>query len=141
MSIHFHPLRGREVTRERPECVSILCEVPAELKKTFEVKQGQRITMRTLLNGEEVRRTYSICASPLENEWRVAVKKQEGGLFSTFANEQLKKGDLLDVMPPVGKFYTELDSTQKKNYVAFAAGSGITPVLSLIKTTLLTEPQ
>ena len=141
MSIHFHPLRVKEVTRETPECVSILFEVPEELKKTFEFKQGQSLTMRTFLNGEEVRRTYSICASPMENEWRVAVKKQEGGLFSTFANEQLKKGDLLDVMPPVGKFYTELDPTQKKNYVAFAAGSGITPVLSLIKTTLLTEPQ
>jgi len=141
MSIHFHPLRVKEVTRETPECVSILFEVPEELKKTFEFKQGQSLTMRTFLKGEEVRRTYSICASPLENEWRVAVKKQEGGVFSTFANEQLKKGDLLDVMPPVGKFYTELDPTQKKNYVAFAAGSGITPVLSLIKTTLLTEPQ
>ena len=141
MSIHFHPLRVKEVVRETPECVSVLFEVPAELIKTFTFKQGQSLTMRTILNGEEVRRTYSICASPLENEWRVAVKKQEGGLFSTFANEQLKKGDLVDVMPPVGKFYTELYPTQKKNYVAFAAGSGITPVISLIKTTLLTEPQ
>ena|SRR5687767_10986783 len=141
MSIHFHPLRVKEVTRETPECVSILFEVPAELKKTFEFKQGQSLTMRTFLNGEEVRRTYSICASPLENEWRVAVKKQEGGLFSTYANDQLKKGDQLEVMPPVGKFYTELNPTQKINYVAFAAGSGITPVISLIKTTLLTEPQ
>jgi len=141
MSIHFHPLKVKEVTRETPECVSVLFEVPAELKKTFEFKQGQSLTMRAFINGEEVRRTYSICASPLENEWRVAVKKQEGGLFSTFANEQLKKGDLLDVMPPVGKFYTNLDPTQKKNYVAFAAGSGITPVISLIKTTLFTEPR
>ena len=141
MSIHFHPLRVKEVTRETPECVSVLFEVPPELRKTFEFKQGQSLTMRAFLNGEEVRRTYSICASPLENEWRVAVKKQEGGLFSTFANEQLKKGDLLDVMPPVGKFYTELYPKQKKNYVAFAAGSGITPVISLIKTILLTEPK
>jgi ring-1,2-phenylacetyl-CoA epoxidase subunit PaaE len=96
--------------------------------------------MRTTLNGEEIRRTYSICSSPLDNEWRVAIKKVDGGLFSTFANEQLKKGDTLDVMQPVGKFYTELNPSHKKSYTAFAAGSGITPVLSLIKTTLATEP-
>ena len=87
-----------------------------------------------------VRRTYSLCSSPLDNEWRVAIKRQEGGLFSTFANEQLKKGDRLEVMEPVGKFYTELDPSQKKNYVAISAGSGITPVISIIKTTLRTEP-
>ena len=96
--------------------------------------------MRTNLNGEEIRRTYSICSSPLDKEWRVAVKKVEGGVFSSHANDQLRKGDVLEVMPPVGKFYTELHPTNKKNYLAFAAGSGITPVLSIIKTTLLTEP-
>jgi ring-1,2-phenylacetyl-CoA epoxidase subunit PaaE len=96
--------------------------------------------MRTTIGGEEVRRTYSICSSPLDNEWRVAIKKAEGGLFSGFANELLQKGDILDVMPPVGSFYTELHPSHTKNYVAFAAGSGITPVLSLIKTTLATEP-
>jgi ring-1,2-phenylacetyl-CoA epoxidase subunit PaaE len=96
--------------------------------------------MRTFLNDEEVRRTYSICASPLEKEWRVAIKKQEGGVFSVFANEKLKRGDVLEVMQPVGKFYTDLDPANKKNYVAFAAGSGITPVISIIKTTLGTEP-
>ena len=141
MSIHFHKLVVKEVRRETPECVSVLFDVPEEIKKDFAFKQGQSLTMRTFLNDEEVRRTYSICASPLDNEWRVAIKKQESGLFSGFANEQLKKGDVLEVMPPVGKFYTHLDPQQKKNYVAFAAGSGITPVISIIKTTLRTEPK
>jgi ring-1,2-phenylacetyl-CoA epoxidase subunit PaaE len=141
MSIHFHPLRIKEVRKETPDCVSVLFEIPDSLKANFSFLQGQSLTMRTFLNNEEVRRTYSICSSPIENECRVAIKKVEGGLFSTFANDQLKKGDVLEVMEPVGKFYTELDPSQKKNYVAFAAGSGITPIISLIKTTLATEPQ
>jgi ring-1,2-phenylacetyl-CoA epoxidase subunit PaaE len=141
MSIHFHKLAVKEVKKETPECVSVLFDIPDEVKNDFAFQQGQSLTMRTFLNGEEVRRTYSICASPLDNEWRVAVKKQEGGLFSSFANDELKKGDVLEVMPPVGKFYTPLDPQQKKNYVAFAAGSGITPVISIIKTTLRTEPK
>jgi ring-1,2-phenylacetyl-CoA epoxidase subunit PaaE len=140
MSIHFHPLRIKEVRRETPDCVSVVFDIPVSLHNDFRFYQGQSLTMRTMLNGEEVRRTYSICSSPLDNEWRVAIKKVTGGLFSTFANEQLKKGDILDVMQPVGKFYTELNPSKKKNYTAFAAGSGITPVLSLIKTTLATEP-
>ena len=141
MSIHFHKLVIKEIRKETPECISVLFDVPHEIKKDFLFKQGQSLTMRTFLNGEEVRRTYSICSSPLDNEWRVAIKKQEGGLFSGFAHEQLKKDDVLEVMPPVGKFYTQLDPQQKKNYVAFAAGSGITPVISIIKTTLRTEPK
>lgn len=140
MSIHFHRLTVKDIKKETPECVSVLFDVPAELKKDFQFRQGQSLTMRTTINGEEVRRTYSICSSPLENQLKVAIKKVEGGLFSGFANEKLKKGDILDVMQPVGKFYTELNPAQKKNYLAFAAGSGITPVLSLIKTTLATEP-
>ena len=141
MSIHFHKLAVKEVRKETPECVSVLFDIPEEIKHEFTFKQGQSLTLRVFLNGEEVRRTYSICASPLDDEWRVAVKKQESGLFSTFANEQLKKGDVIEVMPPVGKFYTQLDPQQKKTYVAFAAGSGITPVMSIIKTTLRTEPK
>jgi ring-1,2-phenylacetyl-CoA epoxidase subunit PaaE len=140
MSIHFHPLRIKEIRKETTECVSVVFEIPPALRNDFIFNQGQSLTMRTTLNGEEVRRTYSICSSPLDNEWRVAIKKVDGGLFSTFANEQLKKGDTLDVMQPVGKFYTELNPSHKKRYTAFAAGSGITPVLSLIKTTLATEP-
>lgn len=139
MSIHFHTLRIKEIKKETPDCVSVLFEIPENLKKDFEFKQGQSLTMRTSIGNEEVRRTYSICSSPLDNEVRVAIKKCEGGLFSSFANEDLKKGDELEVMEPVGKFYTDLHPGQKKSYLAFAAGSGITPVLSLIKTTLATE--
>lgn len=139
MSIHFHPLRIQEIRQETPECVSLVFEIPEQLKKRFQFKQGQSLTMRTTLRNEEIRRTYSICSSPLDNEVRVAIKKVNGGLFSTFANEDLKAGGMLEVMEPVGKFYTDLDPTQKKNYLAFAAGSGITPVLSLIKATLVVE--
>ncbi|MEO8174416.1 MAG: 2Fe-2S iron-sulfur cluster-binding protein, partial [Sediminibacterium sp.] len=95
----------------------------------------------THINNEEVRRSYSVCSSPLDNELRVAVKKVEQGLFSTYANDQLKKGDTLDVMPPLGKFFTELHFEQAKQYTGFAAGSGITPLLSIIKTTLRAEPR
>jgi ring-1,2-phenylacetyl-CoA epoxidase subunit PaaE len=139
MSIHFHKLAIKEVTKETNDCVSVLFDVPEELKDMFQFKQGQSLTVRTTINGEEVRRTYSICSTPVENKWRVAVKKVDGGLFSSFANEQLKKGDFLEVMPPVGKFYVDLSPANKKNYLAIAAGSGITPVLSIIKTTLHTE--
>ncbi|HET6766689.1 MAG TPA: 1,2-phenylacetyl-CoA epoxidase subunit PaaE [Chitinophagaceae bacterium] len=140
MSIHFHPLRIKKINRETDQCVSVEFEVPRELTKTFEFKQGQSLTVRTNLNGEEVRRTYSLCSSPLDNTWTVAIKKVDGGIFSSFANETLKPGDVLEVMEPVGKFYTELNSTDKKNYLAFAAGSGITPVISIVKTTLRSEP-
>ena len=135
MSIHFHTLAVKDVNKETPECVSVLFEMPEELKKTFQFRQGQSLTMRTFINGEEVRRTYSICSTPLENKWRVAIKKVTGGLFSSFANDQLKKGDILEVMPPVGKFYVELNPSHKKKHLAIAAGSGITPVISIIKTT------
>src|SRR5689334_13606004 len=138
--IHFHPLKIKEVRRETDDCVSLLFEVPTEVEQQFAFRQGQSLTMRARLNGEEIRRTYSICSSPLDKEWRVAVKKVEGGLFSSHANENLKAGDIIEVMPPVGKFYTDLNPAHQKNYLAVAAGSGITPVLSIIKTTLLTEP-
>ncbi|HKP32804.1 MAG TPA: 1,2-phenylacetyl-CoA epoxidase subunit PaaE [Chitinophagaceae bacterium] len=139
--IHFHPLKIKEIRQETDECVSILFEVPEELKEKFEFSQGQSLTMRADIGGEEIRRTYSICSSPLDKQWRVAVKKVDGGIFSSYANEKLKEGDIIEVMPPVGKFYTKLDKTNQKNYLAIAAGSGITPVLSIIKTTLITEPK
>ncbi len=141
MSIHFHRLAVKKIIKETADCVSVTFEIPEELKKDFAFKQGQSLTMRTTLNNEDIRRTYSICSSPLDNEWRVAIKKVDGGLFSSFANGELKKGDVLEVMQPVGKFYVELNPSNKKNYLGFAAGSGITPLLSIIKTTLQTEPQ
>ncbi len=141
MSLHFHPITIKEVKKETADCVSILFDIPGNLQQQFAFTQGQNVTLRAFLNGEEVRRTYSLCSSPLDRTFRVAVKKVEGGLFSVHANDLLKAGDTLELMPPIGKFNTELNHSNKKNYVAFAAGSGITPLLSIIKTTLLTEPE
>jgi ring-1,2-phenylacetyl-CoA epoxidase subunit PaaE len=141
MSIHFHPLRVKAIRKETQECVSVEFEVPEDLKNDFQFNQGQSLSMRTFINGEEIRRTYSLCSSPLDQQWKVAIKKVEGGLFSSFANEDLKVNDTIEVMEPVGKFYTPLDPSHKKNYLAFAAGSGITPVISIIRTTLRTEPE
>lgn len=139
--IHFHSLRVKKVEKETKDCVSIEFDVPEELKEAFQFKQGQNLTIKKVFNGEELRRSYSICSSPFDNKLKVAVKKAEAGVFSSWANEELKAGAYLEVLPPTGKFYTELHPSQKKNYVAFAAGSGITPILSIIKTTLITEPK
>jgi ring-1,2-phenylacetyl-CoA epoxidase subunit PaaE len=140
MSIHFHKLKIKEVTKETDDCVSIAFHVPDDLKNVFAFSHGQNITLRGTLNGEDIRRSYSICAAPFEDELRIAVKKTEYGLFSRFANEQLKAGDEVNVLPPTGKFYTNLDAVHQKNYLALAAGSGITPVISIIKSTLKAEP-
>lgn len=140
MAVHFHKLAVKKIIRETADCVSVEFDVPEELKEVFQYTQGQSINIKTMLNGEEVRRTYSICTSPQENKLKVAVKKVPHGLFSTYANEQLKAGDVLEVMNPLGKFNTALHPDNKKNYAAFAAGSGITPVLSIIKATLAAEP-
>ena len=140
MSIHFHKLKVKEIRRETAECVSISFEIPPELKDFFLFQHGQNITIKKNLDGEEARRSYSICSSPLENELRVAVKKVDGGAFSGFANKSLKVGDELDVLPPTGKFNAPLHIANRKSYLALAAGSGITPVISIIKTTLKTEP-
>jgi ring-1,2-phenylacetyl-CoA epoxidase subunit PaaE len=138
--IHFHPLRIKNIERQTNECVSITFDVPASLHQQFAFTQGQNITIKKTIDGEELRRSYSICSSPLDNELCIAVKEMAGGKFSTWANKKLKKGDVLDVLPPTGKFNTQLHITNKKNYLAFAAGSGITPLLSIIKTTFATEP-
>ena len=141
MALHFHPLTVKSIQRETPDSVSIAFDIPENLKKEFTFKQGQNITIKKILNGKELRRSYSICSGPLDNELRVGIKKAFNGLFSTYANTQLKIGEILQVMPPSGQFYSDLNSSNKKNYVAFAAGSGITPILSIIKTTLAVEPQ
>jgi ring-1,2-phenylacetyl-CoA epoxidase subunit PaaE len=140
LATHFHTLTIAAVQKETPECISIVFQVPEELKTAYQFKQGQNITLKALLNGEELRRSYSICSSPFDNELRVAIKSVEDGRFSSWANHQLKKGDSIEVLPPSGRFFTELDPTHKKHYLAFAAGSGITPILSIIKTTLAIEP-
>lgn len=140
MATHFHTLTIKDIRQETPECVSIAFDVPADLQEAFRFTQGQNITIKKTIGGEELRRSYSICSAPMDNELRVAVKKVDNGKFSTHANLQLKKGDVIEVLPPTGRFYTELHSANRKRYAGFAAGSGITPLLSIIKTTLRTEP-
>ena len=136
MSSHFVSLTIEDIRRETADCVSIAFTVPVQWQQTFRFLQGQNITVRTMIDGIEIRRSYSICSSPLDHELRIAVKKVPGGLFSTLANDQLQPGQTLEVLPPSGKFYTDLHPGNRKRYLAFVAGSGITPVLSLIKTTL-----
>ena len=140
MSIHFHQLAIKEVRKETADCVSVAFIIPENLKETFAFQPGQNITIRTTINNEDIRRSYSICSAPHENELRVAIKKVGGGLFSSFANSSLQAGILLEVLPPTGNFNTKPDALQTKQYLAFAAGSGITPVISIIKTILQTEP-
>ena len=140
MAVHFHPLTVKEIIKETADCVSITLDVPPALKEEFLFTQGQNITMKATIDGEEFRRSYSICSAPYENELRVAVKKVEGGKFSSYAIDKLQKGDTLQIMPPTGKFNIKLNPQNKNQYVAFAAGSGITPIISIIKTTLRNEP-
>ncbi len=136
----FNTLKVKDVRRETEECVSIAFEIPVALEADYRFKEGQHLTLKTNIDGEEVRRSYSVCVSPLDGELRVAVKKMYDGKFSSFANSNLKAGDELEVMTPMGKFHAELNPAQAKNYLAFAAGSGITPIMSIMKTILKTEP-
>jgi ring-1,2-phenylacetyl-CoA epoxidase subunit PaaE len=138
MAVHFHALKIRSVKKETADCVSVSFDVPAELADAFQFKEGQNITLRKIINGEELRRSYSVCNAPHEGELKVAVKKVEGGIFSAFANESLQAGDVLDVMPPTGKFNAK---NTMGNYLAIASGSGITPVISIIKHVLHTQPE
>ncbi|MCO6496620.1 MAG: 2Fe-2S iron-sulfur cluster binding domain-containing protein [Chitinophagaceae bacterium] len=136
---HFHRIKVKKITKETPECVSIEFDIPEEKLELFAYKQGQNITIKSDI--DDKRRAYSICSSPLENKLTVAVKRIPDGVFSTFALEKLKEGDELEIMEPAGSFYTELNPAQSKYYVFFAAGSGITPIISIIKTVLATEPE
>ncbi|GAB7532098.1 phenylacetate-CoA oxygenase/reductase subunit PaaK [Pseudomonas sp. 3A(2025)] len=136
----FHSLTIKDVRAETRDAVSIAFEIPSELSDSFRFTQGQHLVMRTQINGEEVRRSYSICTGANDGELRVAIKKVAGGVFSAYANEALKVGHSLEVMPPSGHFNVPLDPARQGNYLAVAAGSGITPILSIIKTTLQSEP-
>ncbi|MEP6615009.1 MAG: 1,2-phenylacetyl-CoA epoxidase subunit PaaE [Ginsengibacter sp.] len=140
MALHFHTLTIKDTRQETPDCISISFTIPEVLQKEFAFIQGQSLTLKKDFGGEEIRRSYSICSSPLDNELRVAIKKAYNGLFSNFANQELKAGDTIEVLPPTGNFYTPVQRANVKNYLAFAAGSGITPVISILKTTLATEP-
>lgn len=137
----FYPLKTKKLTRETADCTSVTFELPAELSDKFRFKQGQYLTIKAEIDGKEVRRSYSLCSSPHEDELKVAVKKIPEGTFSSYVNDKLQIGDTLEVMPPMGDFYTELDPANSKEYVAFAAGSGITPIMSIMKTVLEAEPK
>ncbi len=138
----FHPLVVKDIRPETEEAVSIAFEVPEHLQSEFEFIPGQYLTLKTEINGEEIRRNYSVCVSPKDGELRVAVKQVPFGKFSTFANQELQVGDTLDVMTPMGRFFKGANSANDhKNYVGFAGGSGITPVISILKSVLQMEEQ
>ena len=142
--MQFFPLKIKNLRHETSDCVSIAFDVPDPIKPNFNFVQGQYLTLKTSIGGEEIRRSYSICSSPCDDELRIAVKRVEGGIFSTFANQKLKNGDILEVAAPDGRFYptkTAYTEIAQKHYVLIAAGSGITPILSILKTVLKTEPE
>ena len=140
MDTTFYNLNVREVIKETPDAVSIKFEVPADLKSNFEYTQGQYLTLKFNLGGQEVRRAYSMCSSPLEEHLMVTVKRVKKGLVSNHIHDKVKVGDQIEVMSPDGRFFTELDADQKKCYYIFGAGSGITPLFSILKTILEKEP-
>jgi len=140
MAEHFYKLRIAEIVAETDEANSIRFEVPEGLEEVFRFRAGQHLSVRADINGEEVRRNYSLCVAPSEDQLKVTVKRIAGGVFSNWVGDNLKAGDTLDVMTPHGSFTVDFDPAAKRRYVAFAGGSGITPVMSLVKTALGSEP-
>ncbi|MEO5934397.1 MAG: 1,2-phenylacetyl-CoA epoxidase subunit PaaE [Duganella sp.] len=136
----FHPLTVSQVRNETRDTIAVTFAVPPELRDSFRFQQGQHLTLRAHIDDEDVRRSYSICSAVQDGALRVAIKRTQGGLFSSWANDTIKPGVTLGVMPPMGHFNVPLDVANHKHYLAFAAGSGITPILSIIKTTLAVEP-
>ncbi len=139
-ALKFYPLKVKDVRPETADCVSVSLEIPAELAENFKFAPGQYLTFRRHFDNAEVRRSYSICSTPKDGELRVAIKKVEQGKFSTYAHGELKAGEVLDVMPPMGNFTAKKTEAKHKEYLAFAAGSGITPIMSIMKTVLEEEP-
>ncbi|MGI9542342.1 MAG: FAD-binding oxidoreductase, partial [Cyclobacteriaceae bacterium] len=141
MAHKFYPLEVIDIHKTTEEAVVLSFQVKPEWQEVFRYQAGQYLTLQTNIDNIQVRRSYSLCSSPLDNQWKVAVKKVDGGVFSTFANEKLKVGDTMEALPPNGRFFTAVESEKRNDYAAFAAGSGITPILSIIKTHLQAEPQ
>ncbi|MGH6658608.1 MAG: 2Fe-2S iron-sulfur cluster-binding protein [Sphingomicrobium sp.] len=140
MAEHFHALEIAEIVPETDEAVSIRFHVSPELAEAFRFKAGQHLTVRADIGGEEVRRNYSLCTDPADHDLMITVKRIGGGVFSNWAADNLNAGDRLEVMAPHGSFTTPFDEAAAKRYVGFAGGSGITPVISLIRTALHCEP-
>lgn len=141
MSSIFHPIRVDKITRETEDTVTICFDIPHSLTHAYQYKQGQYVNIRLQIDGKEERRSYSLSSSPTEDQFAITVKKVKDGKVSTYFNDRLKEGTHLDLTQPEGKFFIELDSAQRRNHYFFAAGSGVTPILSIIKTTLEREPQ
>ena len=137
----FHSLQIAQVHQETRDTIVASFDVPPALRERFAFVQGQHLTLRALVNGEDLRRSYSICSAVQDGDLRVAIKRTPGGRFSTWANDSLKPGMAIDVMPPMGHFHLPLAPDQQRRYLAVAAGSGITPILSIVKTTLAAEPR
>jgi ring-1,2-phenylacetyl-CoA epoxidase subunit PaaE len=141
VSISFHTLRIAEVIPETADAKSILFELPEELREEFSFKAGQHLTLKADIAGEDVRRTYSLCVAPDDGALKVTVKRIAGGTFSNWANDNLRAGDEIEVMAPHGSFTWDFRPGARNSYVGFAGGSGITPVISLLKTALTAEPE
>ena len=140
MDKSFHQLLVREKRQETADSVSLIFEVPAELKDTFNYTQGQYLTLKFNIRGQEARRAYSMCSSPVEEHLAVTVKRVKKGLVSNFIHDDVEVGQHIEVMPPDGRFFSKLDPDNKKTYYLFGAGSGITPLYSILKTILEKEP-
>ena len=139
----FHALRISDVRRETADTVSVAFEVPAELTADYVFEPGQHLTVRmpSPADGTEIRRSYSICSGLDDGELRIAVKNVPGGVFGAYACEELRAGDAMDVMTPIGRFTVALDPAAEHSYLGIAAGSGITPVMSLVRSVLAREPK
>ena len=137
----FHPLKVTEIRRETRDAVVVTLAPRDEDRDAFVFTQGQYLTFRRDFDGEELRRSYSICAGLDDGCLKVGIKRVDGGAFSSWANENLAPGDEIEAMAPMGRFFTDLDPTSERHYLAFAGGSGITPVLSIIRTVLAREPK
>jgi ring-1,2-phenylacetyl-CoA epoxidase subunit PaaE len=137
----FYKLQIKEVTQETPSAISVAFTIPSELKSAYQFIAGQYVTIKLTLDGEEIRRAYSICSSPNNDGLRISIKSVKNGLFSKFANDNLKAGDFLEVGQPEGRFTFEPNVDRQKNYAGFAAGSGITPIMSIIQSVLESEPK
>ncbi len=140
MSTHFHSLRVKSIAPDTDEAVIVSFDVPSALQTDFQFTQGQHLTLRTQLNGKEERRSYSICSGVDDGELRIGVRHVTGGVMSSWLNQSLKSGDAIDVLPPEGRFFVAIDASQSRNYLGIAGGSGITPILAIIKTVLAREP-
>ena len=142
MALKFHKLKVIDVKPETADAVSITLEVPQDLKETFQYKPGQYLTVQVVLDGQKFRRAYSLSSSPvIDPHLTITTKRVDKGLVSNYLNDHIKKGDELEVMPPLGNFVPKLDPNNEKNYVFFSGGSGITPIMSIMKTVLKAEPK